>query len=134
MPVKVIIIISIFQLNICHYVSPKYVTLLISENQAAVSNTSRCGDTKEHKTTLYLLFLVVQVVPEVLWVPAELVLVSQEDQRCQESQGHRGNQLLLSYLGIQGHQGAREDLGLPLNLNSATGKAEVEKCGINMKK
>lgn len=88
------LIISIFQINICHYVYAKSVNLLRSENQAAVSNTSRCGG-KEEIQTLYLLFLVVLVVPEVLWVPEELVLMSQEDRCCQENQGHRGNQPLL---------------------------------------
>lgn len=85
------------------------------ENQAAVSKTSRCGCTKAIQT-LYLLFLVVQVAPEVLWVPEELVLVSQEDQRCQANQGRQGNQLLPLYQGIQGRQRVREDLGLPLCL------------------
>lgn len=89
--------------------------LFISENQAAVSKTSRCDCTEEIQT-LYLLFLVVQVAPEVLWAPEELVPVSQEDQRCQENRGRRGNQLLLLDQGIQGHQGIREDLGLPLCL------------------
>lgn len=52
-------------------------------------------EAKKKPKELYLLFLVVLVVPEVLWVPEEPVLMCQEDQRCQENQGHQGNQPLL---------------------------------------
>lgn len=105
--------ISIF--SICNYAYVKHMNLFRSENQAAVSKTSLCGCTEQIQR-LYLLFLAVQVAPEVLWVPEEPVLVSQEDQRCQENRGRRGNQLLLLYLGIQVRQRVREDLDLPLCL------------------